>query len=235
MSNLEYPGASERTAIAGSQERQGLTAGDTWSQCNQNKLQPKYDSAAAHALLPPDPFGNIDAQVAQLSGQEKQVTAYGVPAIERKGVTYLVGETSNVPRVTQGVQNLNDLSALGGAIANTAVQGIEATTSTWSKSPYVVNESLLSIGPALDTAVNYYGSTNFDQVGRDAQSALGALSESIDDKFGRPITVKEQGQHIESASLFKHVQSVQPNSKYRKRRRGCGSGSTWGRVAQGLV
>jgi hypothetical protein len=137
MSNLEYQGVSERTAIAGSQERQGLTAGDIWGQRNQNTLQPKYDSAVAQAV-----------------------------------------------------------------IAATAVQGIDTTLNSWSKSSTVVNDSLLSIGPALDTAVNYYASTNFDQMGRDAQSALGAISDTIDDKLGRPITVKEQGHHIECASLF---------------------------------
>lgn len=87
-----------------------------------------------------------------------------------KSRTCLKGQISNVPEVSQGIRNLDDAKALAeGVRAGLCIFGTQALD--FLSTPYAVNKSIMSLGPVLDTAVNYYVSTPIDQVAHDAQVA----------------------------------------------------------------
>jgi hypothetical protein len=178
------------------------------------KVLPRaLDSKVTTGILPLDPFGHIDVRAAVARSREPRMAITGVPTVRRDGVTYLAGEVSNFPKLTQGVQSVGDVVELGGAIGESAARFGQATLNSWSKSPHFVNESLLKIGPALDRAVNYYSSTSLDQIAEDARSALGTVAETLAEKLEHPLTIKEQGDQIECASLFFLPGRIGPVSK----------------------
>ena len=53
--------------------------------------------------------------------------------------------------------------------------------------PGLVNDALITVGPALDNAVNYYANTPPDQIGRDAQEALSYAGQALEATIGHPM------------------------------------------------
>jgi hypothetical protein len=113
-----------------------------------------------------------------------------------------VGHISNVPEVTRGVQSFDDVKELtisiGGAFVDMAKEGLH----TFSASPYAVRDSMIAIGPALDSAVNYYSNTGLKQIAADINTTSGAIVDALVDKLGRPITPNEQGKYIASTTMY---------------------------------
>lgn len=99
-------------------------------------------------------------------------------------------QITNVPEVSEPVkledipQHLNQAFEAGAQ----AVRPIEQ----WMATPNAVSDSLVSIGPALDNAVNYYANTPADQVVRDAQAALGMIGDALDRTFSFPQAPEER-------------------------------------------
>ena len=119
---------------------------------------------------------------------------FGVPAMAgNDGVVYIQGHISNVPEVSKGIQNLDELKALGTGLA-TGLQRFAQETLNYMSKPNAVTDSLLQIGPALDNAVNYYANTPADQVGRDAKTAIGCAAEALESTLGYPLKPEQRGE-----------------------------------------
>lgn len=110
------------------------------------------------------------------------------------GKTYLQGYISNVPEVSQGVQDLDDLKALGTGIGS-GLQHVAQETLNYLATPGAVDDTLLQIGPALDNAVNYYANTPPEQVLSDAQQALGHAGQALEDTLGHPLKPEQRGEY----------------------------------------
>lgn len=113
-------------------------------------------------------------------------------AVEQNGHVLLKTGISNVPEVMQGVQSLDDLGALGTGIGpglGRAAQGALEYLST----PNAVEKTLLSIGPALDAAVNYYANRPAEKIATDTQDALGVVAQGMEETLGHPMRQEEIG------------------------------------------
>jgi hypothetical protein len=135
----------------------------------------------------------------QLTAQQSVDELFGCPAIVgADGKTYLQGHVSNVPEVSQGVQNLDDVKALGTGIGH-GLQRVAQETLNYLATPGAVDNTLLQIGPALDNAVNYYANTPADQVAGDAQEALGYAGHALEETLGHPLKPEQRGEYAAAA------------------------------------
>lgn len=120
---------------------------------------------------------------------------YGVPAtVGPDGQTYLQGHISNVPEVSQGVTSLEDLDQLANGIGIGLVN-VAGETLNYLRKPNAVSDSLISIGPTLDRAWDYYTEMPANQIGHDAEDALTAAWNALEDTLGHPLTPEQRGDH----------------------------------------
>ncbi len=118
----------------------------------------------------------------------------GVPTENRDGVVLYQGNVSNVPEVTKGVQSWQDVADLKNSIGDGLAKAFNATVDYLSK-PGAVTESLDQIGPALDTAFDYYWNTPLEQKAKDAEEFAGFLYHNLEDSIGHPMSQAEIGEH----------------------------------------
>jgi hypothetical protein len=102
----------------------------------------------------------------------------------------LKAHISNVPEVSEPVKLEDVPQYLNWAFASGA-QSVKPIKE-WMAKPSAVTDALISIGPALDNAVNYYGNTSADQVLRDIQFVFDAASDSLAQTFSYPHTPEER-------------------------------------------
>lgn len=103
-----------------------------------------------------------------------------------------LGHVSNVPEVTRGLQSWDDVQKLG--------QGIFGGPLEYLSNKNSLNDSMLQLGPILDTAVNYYGKKLHDADGQglanDAQSFGNAIvhgTAEAADELQQPLSQAEIG------------------------------------------
>lgn len=99
-------------------------------------------------------------------------------------------QITNVPEVSQPVNPqklIHHLDAMLAAGA-TAVRPVER----WLATPNAVNTAFISVGPALDNAVNYYANTPGDQVVKDAQFTVNSAGEALETTIGHALTPEER-------------------------------------------
>ena len=155
-----------------------------------DKLAGKFD--------PPQPQ-EAGMMTIRAQDEPEQSSVVGVPTITgADGTVYMQGHVSNVPEVSHGVQNLDDLKALGGGVAK-GLQHIGQEGLKYMSQKDAVNDSLLQIGPALDNAVNYYGNTPAEQVGRDARVAIDYAGQALEHNLGHPLKPEQRGEYAAAA------------------------------------
>lgn len=129
------------------------------------------------------------------SAQRTVDEIFGTPTVVgTDGTRYLQGHISNVPEISPGISNIEDLKASGLGIARGVGKFVESTAQFLAQ-PGAVDKSLLAIGPALDKAVDYYSRTPFSEVREDAKTGLAAFADLIVEKFGRPMKPAERGEN----------------------------------------
>lgn len=139
------------------------------------------------ALKPPD--------AGRITAEHTLSELFGAPTIVGiDGKTYLQGHVANDIQVSKGVQNLDDLRALGTGIGQGLLHVVQETVN-YLATPEAVDKTLLQMGPALDNAVNYYANTPFDEILQDAQQALGCAGQVLEDTLGHPLTPEQRGEH----------------------------------------
>lgn len=129
------------------------------------------------------------------SAQRTVDEIFGTPTVVgTDGTKYLQGHISNVPEISPGISNIEDLKASGLGIARGAGHFVESTAKFLAQ-PGAVDKSLLAIGPALDMAVDYYSRTPFTEVRKDARTGLAAFADLIVEKFGHPMQPAQRGEN----------------------------------------
>lgn len=135
-------------------------------------------------------FGNVQIFEAP-ARQAVQPMPPMADAVMRGGSSVKLNvQITNVPEVSaplkpqEMLQHLNEAFEAGAQ----AVIPVEK----FMAQPNAVSDSLIRIGPALDTAVNYYSSTPADQVVRDAQNVVKQAGDALDRTFSLPHTPEER-------------------------------------------
>ncbi len=105
---------------------------------------------------------------------------------------YLKGHISNVPEVSQGIQNIDDAETLGTGVA-AGLRFFATQTLTYLATPYAVRDTILQLGPILDTSVNYYANTSVDHVSHDAQSAAVSIGDAVNQTLSYPLKPEQRG------------------------------------------
>lgn len=119
---------------------------------------------------------------------------FGAPMIVGDdGKKYIQGYISNVPEVSQGVRDFDDVRAMGAGIGRGLGKVAESTLQYLARAG-AVEKSLLEIGPALDTAVGYYAGTPLPMVGADLRTACGAIAQGVEFSIGLPMTPAQRGE-----------------------------------------
>ena len=130
-----------------------------------------------------------------------------------KSPVKLFGHISNAPDVSRGVQTWQDVQDLAGR----TYHGIVDEPIRYLSQPSAVSDSLIQLGPVLDTAVNYYGekmaagdSKGFVQdINRFDQ---GVWKEAVDalDRLSYPMDQRQIGRDVAAASPYFFVGAKKP-------------------------
>ncbi len=107
-------------------------------------------------------------------------------------------QITQVPEVSQGVQNFDDLRKLATGVGHGLVH-VGQETLNYLATPGSVENSLLQIGSALDNAVNYYANAPPEQVLQDAQKALSYAGQALEDSVGHPLKPEQRGEYAGEA------------------------------------
>jgi hypothetical protein len=112
-----------------------------------------------------------------------------------------IGHIDNAPEVSRGIQNLSDLQQLGHGIVDGPLQ--------YLSTPNAVNDSLIQLGPVLDTAVNYYDQKlrtgnvqSFASDVNDFSQAIGQGIADASDKLQYPQDQKQVGKEAAAMAPF---------------------------------
>jgi hypothetical protein len=107
-------------------------------------------------------------------------------------------QITNVPEVSLGVRNIDDLMALGTGIA-CGFKRAGLDTLDYLTTPGAVNSTLMQIGPALDNALNYYARTPAERVSSDGQRAAAYAWQVLENTIGHHLTPARSGEFAGAA------------------------------------
>ena len=164
------------------------------------------NDGSKHVLLPGRSPEDVKAlQKAESSSKENLPfdpdEVQGKASSGSDGVFRYQGYVSNVPDVSRGVTSIQDLSD----VREGAVRGVENVVKEsleYLSQAKSVENSLLGIGPALDSAVDYYSEISADQVLKDATQFAGAGIQALEQNLGHPMTQQEIGEPVGEAATF---------------------------------
>lgn len=195
-----------------------------------NTDQPAFLDLSLHGLYPRDPYTGIDATAARMApvSANTERTGSGSPQVFDKPANQALEpmppisdsikrapdaspvvlnlQITNVPEVSQGVNPQEWLQHVDGTFAAGA-QAVRPT-GRWMSTQNAVTDSLVSIGPALDNAVNYYANTSADQVASDIQAVLNNVGDLLDRTLSYPHTPEERAKTAGSVIPFAFADGI---------------------------
>lgn len=101
-------------------------------------------------------------------------------------------QITNVPEVSEGIKTEEALQHLN-QVFEAGAESVRPVKE-WMETPNVVSDALVSIGPALDNAVNCYANTPSEQVKQDAETLIGQAADTLDRTFSYPRSKEERAQ-----------------------------------------
>jgi hypothetical protein len=99
-------------------------------------------------------------------------------------------QVTNVPEVSPALRPDQWLHHMDRALA--AGAAAVRPTEAWLAKPHAVHDSLIQLGPILDTALNYYANNRPQQVASDAQGVFNKVGDALDKAFSLPHTADDR-------------------------------------------
>jgi hypothetical protein len=120
---------------------------------------------------------------------------FGCPTIVgNDGTVYLKGHISNVPEVSRGIENIDDLRQFGRGFISGVQQVARGTVDLLSRKD-LARDTVVGAKDQIGQAVDYFKHSSPDQIGRDVQQLLRSSSQVLEDTLGYPLTQEQRGKY----------------------------------------
>lgn len=137
--------------------------------------------------------------VGQRAAQNSVDKLFGSPAIEHPRETVLLkGHISNVPEISTGIRNIEDLAAFSKGMG-TGLRELEERAATFLRHPSIAIRAVSRLVQDCSQTLRYYAE-NPTELPLDLFSGIKQIPATLEDSLGYPISPQESGRRTTLAS-----------------------------------